>query len=72
MEQIPAKDIKQIIQCAKREFNEVTKLLNDIPVQNKELLNWQIKARTIHYDLGISIENLERIIQERVPEILQN
>ncbi len=72
MEQIPVKDIKQIIQCAKREFNEVTKLLNDIPVQNKELLNWQIKARTIHYDLGISIENLERIIQERVPEILQN
>lgn len=72
MEQIPVKDIKQIIQCTKREFNEVTKLLNDIPVQNKELLNWQIKARTIHYDLGISIENLERIIQERVPEILQS
>lgn len=72
MEQIPVEDIKQIIQCAKREFDEVTMLLNNMPMYNIELPDWQIKVRTIHYDLGISIENLERIIQERVPEILGN
>lgn len=72
MGQIPVKDIKQIIQCAKIEFDEVTRLLNNMPVTIMELPDWQIKARTLHYDLGISIENLERIIQERVPEILQD
>lgn len=76
---IPMEDIPELIHELKRDFDEVTSILNGLPVglpedtnnyveQNRrqELWNWVDRARTLHYNVGIDIENIERVINERI------
>lgn len=75
-------DIIGILQMTKRDHSLLTKVLNSFPVghpldainpavknQRTELWDWNTYARTIHYDVGIDIENLERIMYERIPSL---
>lgn len=75
-------DIIGILQMAKRDHSLLTRVLNEFPVghpseainpavkkQRTELWDWNTYARTIHYDVGIDIENLERIMHERIPSL---
>lgn len=76
------KDIWNILDNTKRDFNKLTVLLNsEIFPQYPEqitnttlgqLYNWDINARTIQYAIGIGIETLENILKERIPELEAN
>lgn len=78
---IPVNDIAGIIRDTKEDFNKLTRILNAMPVnttnidevnpavrkQREELWEWNVIARTIHHDIGIDIENLERIMNQWIP-----
>ena len=78
---IPVNDIAGIIRDTKEDFNKLTRILNVMPVnatnidevnpavrkQREELWEWNVIARTIHHDIGIDIENLERIMNQWIP-----
>lgn len=80
---IPVNDIAGIIRDTKEDFDKLTRILNAMPVnatnidevnpavrkQREELWEWNVIARTIHYDIGIDIENLERIMNQRIPSL---
>lgn len=80
---IPVNDIAGIIRDTKEDFDKLTRILNAMPVnatnidevnpavrkQREELWEWNIIARTTHYDIGIDIENLERIMNQRIPSL---
>ena len=80
---IPVNDIAGIIRYTKEDFDKLTRILNAMPIaatnidevnpavrkQREELWEWNVIARTIHYDIGIDIENLERIMNQRIPSL---
>lgn len=76
---IPIRDIQMLLSDLKRDFDEVTLILNGMPVglpedttddverrRRQELWNWVSRARTLNYNVGIDIENVERVINERI------
>ena len=73
-------DIAGIIRDTKNDFNRLTVLLNSMQdaMENVEYgekcqyeypLMHVLAARTIHYDVGIGIENLEMIMHQRIPSL---
>lgn len=77
---ISVNDIAGIIRDTKNDFNKLTMTLNAmqdvmenadpaVKQQYEYLLKKTITARTIHYDVGIDIENLERIMHQRIPSL---
>ena len=75
---IPDSDIPMLIHMLKSDYDKETKLLNEFPVGYpgdtinpvvRELWEWHSRIRTLHYDTGIDIENIERIMKERIPSL---
>lgn len=79
---IPDSDIPMLIHMLKSDYDKETELLNRFPVgspdgtenpvvreQRQELWEWNSRIRTLHYDTGIDIENIERIMKERIPSL---
>lgn len=79
---IPDSDIPMLIHMLKSDYDKETKLLNEFPVgspdstenpavreQRQQLWEWNSRIRTLHYDTGIDIENIERIMKERIPSL---
>ena len=79
---IPDSDIPMLIHMLKSDYDKVTKNLNSFPVgfpnnevnpvvreQYQELWEWNSRVRTLHYDVGIDIENIERVMKERIPSL---
>lgn len=75
---ISVRDIAGIIRDTKNDFNRLTVLLNSMQdamenVEYREKCPYEyplmhvLAARTIHYDVGIGIENLEMIMHQRIP-----
>lgn len=73
-------DIAGIIRDTKNDFNRLTVLLNSMQdamenVEYREKCQYEypamhvLAARTIHYDVGIDIENLEMIMHQRIPSL---
>lgn len=73
-------DIAGIIRDTKNDFNRLTVLLNSMQdamenVEYREKCQYEypamhvLAARTIHYDVGIGIENLEMIMYQRIPSL---
>ncbi len=79
---IPDSDIPMLIHMLKSDYDKVTRILNRFPVgypvdaanpaeckQRQELWEWNNRARTLHYDVGIDIEIIERMMKERIPSL---
>lgn len=77
---ISVRDIAGIIRDTKNDFNRLTVLLNSMQdamenVEYREKCPYEyplphvLAARTIHYDVGIGIENLEMIMHQRIPSL---
>lgn len=79
---IPDSDIPMLIHMLKSDYDMVTEILNRFPVeypdcainpavrkQRQELWEWNSRARTLHYNIGIDIENIEQIMKERIPSL---
>lgn len=80
---ISINDAAGILRDTKKDFDNLTKVLHAMPVkatnldetnpavrkQREELWEWNVIARTIHHDIGIDIENLERIMNQRIPSL---
>lgn len=72
-------DAKWLLIETKKDYNMLTQILNSMPVRDpdevkpkeqqhcQELWDWNVNARTRHYDIGIDIENLERIMCQYIP-----
>lgn len=71
-----------ILYMLKRDFDMLTRHLSSFPVghpldsvnpavrkQRNELHDWNYYARTLHYDIGIDIENIDKIINEYFPNL---
>lgn len=79
---IPENDIPMLIYTLKSDYDKVTRILNRFPVgypvdaanpvdykQRQDLWEWNNKTRTLHYDVGIDIEVIERVMKERIPSL---
>ena len=79
---IPDSDIPMLIHMLKSDYDKVTETLNNFPCpfpasevdpvvrkQYDELWDWDFRVRTLHYDVGIDIENIERLMKERIPSL---
>lgn len=80
---ISINDAAGILRDTKKDFDDLTKVLHAMPVkatnldevnpavikQRKELWEWNWIARTLHYNIGVEIENLERIMNQRIPSL---
>lgn len=76
---ISINDAKWLLNETKKDFNILTQILNAMPAHKpdevkpeeqqrcQELWDWNVRARTRHYDVGIDIENLERIMCQYIP-----
>ena len=77
---IPLEDIPMLLQQLKSDFDDVTSMLSGFPVglpedatnkderrRRQELWNWNNRVRTLQYNVGVDIENIECIIKERIP-----
>lgn len=77
---IPLEDIPMLLQQIKSDFDDVTSMLSGFPVglpedatnkderrRRQELWDWNSRVRTLQYNVGVDIENIERIIKERIP-----
>lgn len=76
---ISINDAKWLLTETKKDYNILTQILNSMPAHNPDevkpeerqyyqgLWDWNAKARTRHYDIGIDIENLERVMCEHIP-----
>lgn len=80
---ISINDAAGILRNTKKDFDDLTKVLHAMPVkatnldesnpavrkQREELWEWNIVARTLHHNIGVDIENLERIMNQRIPSL---
>lgn len=80
---ISINDAAGILRNTKKDFDDLTKVLHAMPVkatnldeanpavikQREELWEWNMVARTIHHNIGVDIENLERIMNQRIPSL---
>lgn len=80
---ISINDAAGILRDTKNDFDDLTKVLHAMPVkatnldevnpavrkQREELWEWNAIARTLHYNIGVDIENLERIMNQRIPSL---
>jgi hypothetical protein len=76
---ISLNDAKWLLRETKKDYNILTQILNSMPVCQPDVASpedrescaaiweWNVKARTRHYDIGIDIENLERVMCEHIP-----
>ena len=75
-------DLAMILYMLKRDFDMLTKHLSSFPVgypldsvnpavreQRNELHDWNHYARTLQYDIGIDIENIDKAINEYIPNL---
>ena len=75
-------DLAMILYMLKRDFDMLTRHLSSFPVgnpldsinpavrkQRSELHDWNYYARTLQYDIGIDIENVDKIIKEYFPNL---
>lgn len=80
---ISINDAAGILRNTKKDFDDLTRILHAMPVkatnldeanpavrkQREELWEWNMVARTIHHNIGVDIENLERIMNQRIPSL---
>lgn len=80
---ISINDAAGILRDTKADFDKLTMLLNSMPVratnlgetnpavisQREELWEWNHQTRTLHHNIGVDIENLERIMNQRIPSL---
>lgn len=80
---ISINDAAGILRNTKKDFDDLTRILHAMPVkatnldeanpavikQREELWEWNAIARTIHHNIGVDIENLERIMNQRIPSL---
>ena len=80
---ISINDAAGILRNTKKDFDDLTRILHAMPVkatnldeanpavrkQRQELWEWNMVARTIHHNIGVDIENLERIMNQRIPSL---
>lgn len=80
---ISINDAAGILRDTKKDFDTLTRILHAMPVkatnldeanpavqnQREELWEWNWIARTLHHNIGVDIENLERIMNQRIPSL---
>lgn len=80
---ISINDAAGILRDTKKDFDNLTRILHAMPVkatnldeanpavikQREELWEWNAIARILHHNIGVDIENLERIMNQRIPSL---